>query len=141
VAVLGSLEVDGLGKVKLLDNDTRAQIKVVANDLDQLVRVLLRSTVSVDIDREGLSNADGVGKLNKGTAGETGRNERLGNPAADVGSGAVDLREVLARESATTVGTPAAVGVDNDLAAGQTGISLRTTNDEETRGLDLAIVR
>jgi len=39
------------------------------------------------------------------------------------------------------VGTPAAVGVDDDLAAGQTGISLRTTDDEEARGLNLAIVR
>lgn len=61
----------------------------------------------------------------------------LGNPSGKVGSGTVDLGEVLAREGTTTVGTPATVGVDNDLAASQTGITLGTTNDEETRGLDL----
>ena len=35
------------------------------------------------------------------------------------------------------MGTPATVGVDNDLTAGQTGVTLGTTNDEEARGLDL----
>lgn len=40
VAVLGRLEVDGLGQVELLDNDTGSQVKVVTDDLDQLVRRL-----------------------------------------------------------------------------------------------------
>ena len=35
------------------------------------------------------------------------------------------------------MGTPATVGVNNDLTAGETGVTLRTTNDEETRGLNV----
>jgi hypothetical protein len=35
------------------------------------------------------------------------------------------------------VSTPATVGVDDDLAASETGITLGTTDDEETGGLDL----
>ena len=70
MAVLGRLEVDGLSQVKLLDNDTRAQVKVVANDLDELVRVLLRSSVGVDIDGQRLGDTDGVRELDKGTASE-----------------------------------------------------------------------
>lgn len=36
--------------------------------------------------------------------------------------------------------TPSAVGVDDDLSAGKTSISLGTTDDEESRGLDLSRV-
>jgi len=35
------------------------------------------------------------------------------------------------------MGTPATVGIDNDLATSQTSITLGTTNDEAARGLDL----
>jgi hypothetical protein len=140
VTVLGSLEVDGLGKVELLDNDTGTQVEVVADDLDELIRVLLRGAVGVDVDRERLSNTDSVGELDEGTTGEAGSDERLGDPATDVGGGTIDLGEILAGEGTTTVGTPTTVGVDNDLAASETGITLGTANDEETRGLDLGTV-
>ena len=137
MTVLGSLEVDGLGQVKLLDDDTRAQVEVVADDLDELIRGLGRGAVGVDVDREGLRDTDGVGELDESTAGEAGGNKGLGDPAADVGGGSVDLGEVLARESTTTVGTPATVGIDDDLSAGETGITLGATDDEKTGGLDL----
>lgn len=141
MTVLGSLEVDGAVQAELTDNDTGAQIEVVADDLDKLIGVLLRGTVGVDVDGKGLSNTNGVGELDKGTAGKAGVDQRLGDPATDVGSGTIDLGEILTGESTATVGTPATVGVDNDLAAGQTGVTLRTTNDEETRGLDLGKLR
>jgi hypothetical protein len=35
------------------------------------------------------------------------------------------------------VGTPTAVGVNNDLATSQAGVTLGTADDEEARGLDL----
>jgi hypothetical protein len=41
VPVLSGLVVDGLGEIELLDNDTRSHIKVVADDLDELVRGLV----------------------------------------------------------------------------------------------------
>ena len=41
VAILGCLEVDGLGKVELLNNHTGSHIKVSVDDLDQLVRSLV----------------------------------------------------------------------------------------------------
>ena len=130
VAVLGSLEVDGAVQVELAHNDTRTEVKVAADDLDELSRGLVRGAVSVDIDGQRLSNTNGVGELDKGTAGKASVDQRLGDPAADVGSRTVDLGEVLAREGTTTVGTPATVGVDNDLAAGETGVTLGATNDE-----------
>ena len=35
------------------------------------------------------------------------------------------------------MGAPSSIGIDDDLASGETGITLRTTDDEETRGLNL----
>jgi hypothetical protein len=37
VSILGCLEIDGLGQVELLDNHTRAEIKVLVDDIDQLI--------------------------------------------------------------------------------------------------------
>lgn len=137
MTVLGSLEVDGAVKVQLTNDDTRAKIEVVVDDSNKLVGRFVGGSVRVDVDRQGLSNTNGVRKLDKSTASKTSSDERLGDPATDVGSRAVDLGEILAGESTTTVSSPATVGVDNDLAASETGITLGTTNDEETRGLDL----
>lgn len=41
VTVLGRLEVDGLGKVKLLHDDTRPHVEVVLDNLNELVAGLL----------------------------------------------------------------------------------------------------
>ena len=40
----------------------------------------------------------------------------------------VDLGVVLARECSTSVCAPSAIGVDDDLTSGQTGIALNKTN-------------
>lgn len=105
VTVLGSLEVDGLGQVQLLDNDTGAHVEVVADDLDQLIRGLVGGAVGLDEQRQGLSDTNGVRELNEGTAGEASSDQGLGDPAAQVSSRAIDLAEVLAGEGTTTVGT------------------------------------
>ena len=137
VAVLGSLEVDRVVQVELTDNNTRSKVEVVSDDLDKLLGGLLGGTVGVDVDGERLSDTNGVGELDKSTSAELGVDEGLGNPSADVGSRSIDLGEILTGESTTTVGTPATVGVDDDLAASETGITLGATNDKEARGLDL----
>ena len=137
MSVLGSLEVDGLVQVELTNDDTRSEVEVLADDLDELLRGLLRGAVRVDVDGKGLSDTNGVRELDKGTSAEAGVDQGLGDPSANVGSRSIDLGEILTGESTTTVGTPATVGVDDDLSAGQTSITLGTTNDEEARGLDV----
>ena len=57
----------------------------------------------------------------------------LGDVAGHVARRAVDLRGVLARERAAAVTAAAAVGVDDDLAAGQAGVALRSADDEACR--------
>lgn len=137
VTVLGGAVVDGVGKVELLNDDTGPHVEVVADDLDELIRGLVRGAVGLNEEGEGLGDTNGVRELDEGTAGEAGLEEGLGDPAGQVGGRAVDLGVVLAGEGTTTVGTPATVGVDDDLTASQTGVTLGTTDDEEARGLDL----
>jgi hypothetical protein len=137
VTVRGGLEVLGLLEVELLNDESGAEVKVLADDLHELGVGLLAGAVGVDEDGEGLGDTDGVRELDEGTAGETGGDEGLGDPSGGVSGGTVDLGPVLAGEGTTTVGTPTAVGVDNDLSAGQTGVTLRTTNDESAGRLDV----
>jgi hypothetical protein len=137
VAVLGSLEVDGLVEVEGTDDDTGTEVEVLVNDVNELGRGLLGGAVGVDVDGEGLGDTNGVRELDESTAGEAGGNQRLGDPARSVGGRAIDLGEILAGEGTTTVGTPATVGVDDDLTAGQTGITLRAADDELAGGLNL----
>ncbi|PTD12828.1 hypothetical protein FCULG_00003046 [Fusarium culmorum] len=137
VTVLGGLEVDGLVQAELTDNDTRSEVEVLADNLDKLLGGLLRGTVGVDVDGKGLSDTNGVRELDKSTSAEASGDQGLGDPSTNVGGRSVDLGEILAGEGTTTVGTPTTVGVDDDLSAGQTGITLGTTNDKEARGLDV----
>jgi len=137
VAVRGGLEVLGPLEVELTDDDTGAEIPVLEDDLDELGVVLLASAVGVDVDGEGLGNTDGVGKLDESAASEPSSNEGLGDPSGSVGSRAIDLGEILSRESSSTVGTPSTIGIDDDLATSQTGITLRSTDNEASRGLDV----
>ena len=63
--------------------------------------------------------------------------EGFGDPACDISRRSVDFRVVLSRESSSAVSSPASVGIDDDLSAGQAGVTLRAANDEKARGLDL----
>ena len=87
--------------------------------------------------RKWVRNTDGVRDLDENSSAETGADERLGDPSGGVGGRSVDLGVVLAGEGSATVGAPAAVSVDDDLTAGQTGIGLRAANDEAARRLDV----
>lgn len=137
MAKLGGLVVDGARKVELLSDSTRSEIEVSLDDFDELLGSLVGSAVGVDVDGAGLGYTDSVTELDQRSLSEASSDERLSNPSGEVGSRSVDLREILAREGTTTVGTPATVGVDDDLSASDTSITLRTTNDEEATGLEL----
>ena len=140
VTVLGSLAVDGVGEVKLLDDDTGAHVEVGVDDVNELLGAPVRGTVGLNEDGERLGDTNGVGELDESTASELGVDEGLGDPTGEVGSRAVDLAVVLAGEGTTTVSTPATVGVNDDLTASKTGVTLGTTDDEKTGGLDLVSV-
>jgi len=59
-------------------DDTRTEIPVLVDDVDELLVALLSSAVGVHVDGEGLSNTDGVGELDEDTAGEASSDQGLG---------------------------------------------------------------
>ena len=77
-----------------------------------------------------MGDADRVGDLDLAALGEAGGDDVLGDVAGGVGGRAVDLGRVLAGEGAAAVAGHAAVGVDDDLAAGEAGVADRAADHE-----------
>jgi hypothetical protein len=75
VAVLCRLQVDGPCEVELLDDNTRAHVKVVADDLDELIRGLGGGPVGLDKDGQGLRDTNGVRELDHAAAGQAGSDQ------------------------------------------------------------------
>ncbi|OMP13799.1 hypothetical protein COLO4_00928, partial [Corchorus olitorius] len=136
VAVGGGLGVDRAQQVQHLHDAFRAQVEVLLHQLgDFLVRNHAGAFgVDRDVDRPG--DADRVRHLHLALARQAGRHHVLGDVAGGVGGRTVDLGRVLAGERAAAVRRGAAVGVDNDLAAGQAAVALRTADDEAAGRVD-----
>ena len=94
------------------------------------------ASVGVYINAYGLCHADGVGQLHEHFIGNARRHHVFGDVASRVGRRTVYLRWVFARERAAAVGTLAAVGVDDNLATGQSGVAVGAADDELTRRID-----
>ena len=90
----------------------------------------------VDVHAHRIGMADGVGELDFAARREAGRDDVLRDPAAHVSRAAIDLGRIFAGERAAAVTAHAAVAVDDDLAAGQTGVALRSADDETAGRVD-----
>ncbi len=103
--------------------------------------IFVSSTVLVpnvsDEDADRLGHADGVRHLHLAALRGAGGHDVLGDPARGVRRGAVDLARVLAAERAAAVTTHAAVGVDDDLAAGEPGVGVRAAEHERAGRVDV----
>ena len=99
----------------------------------------LARAFGVDVHADRLGDADGVGELHFAALGQAGGDDVLGHVAGHVGGAAIDLRRVLAAERAAAVPAPAAVGVDDDLAAGQPAVAVRAADDELAGRVDVVL--
>src|SRR5690606_21564727 len=80
--------------------------------------------------------ADGVGHLHFATGREAGGHDVLGHVTRGVRGAAIDLGRILAGEGAAAVAAHAAVGVDDDLASGESAIAHGAADDEAAGGVD-----
>ena len=94
--------------------------------------------VSTMIER-GLGNADGVGKFDFAAVGKAGGDHVLGDPARGIRGGAVNLGAVLAAKGTAAVTAVAAVGVDDDLAAGEARVAHGAAHDKATGGVHVDV--
>ena len=102
-----------------------------------LVHAFPARSVQVDVDRQRLRHANGVGELDGAAPRQPRRHHVLGEVAGRVGRRAVDLRWILAGECAAAMGSRAAVGVDDDLAPGEAGVAVRPADIELAGGVDV----
>mmetsp|Transcript_69808 Transcript_69808/g.145924 ORF Transcript_69808/g.145924 Transcript_69808/m.145924 type:complete len:433 (-) Transcript_69808:35-1333(-) len=141
MAVSSSLLILGLTECQRLGNGTRPAVEL---DLDHVGDVVggeraLLGAVGLHEQGQGLRDADGVRELHQGALAESALDDGLRHLPADVGSRSIDLGRILTRESTASVGTPATVGVDDDLSTCQAGITLGPSDDELAGGVDVEV--
>ena len=137
VAEGGRLLVDRAPQVQLFHDAARRQLEVRAHELGDLLLGNPAGAFRVHHDRDRIGHANRVGELHQRPVGDAGRHDVLGDVARHVAGRAIDLRRILARERAAAVRRRSAVGVDDDLAAGDAGVAVRTADDEAARRVDV----
>src|ERR1019366_3069868 len=134
-----SLPVNRTPQIQRLDNALRGQLEIGAHQIGNLAFVNLRGAKSIDQYANRLSYANGVGKLHFTAIGQSGGNDVLGDVARHVAGRAVNLGRVFAAECTTAVTSHATVGVHDDLAAGQSGVTHGATDYEAARWIDVIL--
>ncbi len=131
--------VDGTAQVEAANDAAGGHVHGGAEQLGHLLVGNDAGAVGIHTDGNGLSYADGIGQLHLNLLGKACSNQVLGHVAGHVGSGTVHLGGILAGEGAAAVGEVAAVGIYNDLTAGQTGVAVGAADDEIAGGVDVDV--
>ena len=137
MAVGGGAGIDRLVEAEVRADAARAQVHHFAETLFEPGEVAFFRAVAVGIDRQRLGDADGVGELDDAAICQARGDNVLREIAGGIGGRAIDLGRVLAGEGAAAMGRCAAIGVDNDLAAGEAAIAVGPADDELARRVDV----
>jgi hypothetical protein len=95
VTVGSSLLVDGSEQIEFLNDNTRTQVPVVSNDLNELSLGLVRGTVGLNEDGQWGSNTNSIGQLDSASTGNLGSNKGQSDMSGNVSTGTIDLGEIL----------------------------------------------
>src|SRR2546423_4382574 len=137
VAVGRRLLVDRTAQLQLANDFERAEVEVLVDQrLDGGNRDALGAE-GLDKDRHRFAHADGIGDLDLAMTGEARRHDVLGDVAGGVGARAVDLGWVLSRKASAAMPGVPPVTVDDNLPAGNAGISSGPTQHEAPGRVDM----
>ena len=139
MSVGGSLAHDRAAQVEVTDDATRSEVKVLLDDFGQLSvgHAFLDSSVRINKDGKRVRHTNGVRQLNQCALAKLGSDQTLGDPASSISSRSVDLRGVLSGKGASSMSTPSSVCINDDFTSSQTGISVWSTNNKATRGVQV----
>src|SRR5216684_6693605 len=137
VPIGSSFPVDRSAQVERLDDPLGRELKVVTHQLLQLVFGDFSGTEGIDQNADRLGHANGVSKLHFATLGQAGSHNILGDVARHVTRGAINLGRIFAAEGAAAVTSHAAVGIHNDLAAGESAIAHGPADHEASGWIDV----
>ena len=139
MAVGGRRGVDRVLQTELPDDLRGAEVEELGHLIRNLtvLQAVFRGSVGVHEHAHGLRHADRVGELDEALVRHAGGDEVLCDVAGGIGRAAVHLGRVLAGESTAAMGALAAVGVDDDLAAGEAGVAVGAADDELPGGVHM----
>ena len=126
----------GIEQTQLADDRRGTAVKDLFDCRDDLLLGICRGTEGIRHDRYGMRDADRVRKLDLAFFRDLRGDNVLRDVSRVVRSRTVDLCRVFARESAAAVAGIAAVGIDDDLSAGQTSVAGRPADDKASGGID-----
>jgi hypothetical protein len=137
MAVRRGLSVERPTQVERPDDRRRSEVEVALDQaLDRGVLDAARPE-RLDRQRDRSGDPDAIGDLDLEAVRESSRDDVLRDPPRGVGAGPIDLRRILAGEGAAAVAGHAAVAVDDDLAAGEPGVTHRAARHEPPSGIDV----
>jgi len=136
MTVCCELTVDRTAQIETVDDCSGSEINELGDQFRDLFLIDLCCAEGIDQNGNGLCNTDCVCKLNLTLIGKTCGYDILCNISCSICSGTVNLCRVLARECAAAVTGITTVCINDDLSAGQTGITLRTADNKTAGGVD-----
>src|SRR5262245_45645249 len=101
--VAGRLPINRPAQIKRFDNASWCKLEVLTDEFGDLVLIDLTGSEGIDADRHRVRDADRVRKLDFDAVGEAGGHHVLRDVSRHVAGRPVNLRRILARESAAAV--------------------------------------
>src|SRR5271157_4245936 len=132
VPVVGSFTVNRTEQFKLLDDRSRLEIENFANGFFDFHFVHRSRPKRIDGNADRIRISDRVSKLDFASVSQAGSNHVFRNVSTHVSRRTVHFGRIFPRERAAAVAAHSSVGIDNDLASGQTSIALRATDHKTT---------
>ena len=122
-------------EIEGFDDRSWAQIKVLLHQRSESVVRKLTGPKGFHQNGNGFGHTNGVAELHFSAFSQSCRHKAFGDITRCIGCRTVHFGGVFTGESAATVAGITAIGVDDDLAAGETGISLRSAHHKFARGI------
>ena len=139
MAVGSGLPVNRAAQVERIDDPARRELEVRADQVRDDDGVDLLGSERLNQHANRIGDANGIGELHFATVGESAGDEVLGDVTRHVRRRAIDLGRIFAAERAPAVTSHAAVAVNDDLAASESGVAHGTADDESSGGIDVVL--
>src|SRR4051812_47665672 len=136
MSIVGRFGIDRPEKIQLFDDGGRLETENLLDCLCDRFVAGHAGAERVYRNRNRVRITNGIGELDFATLGEAGRDDVLGNIAAHVSRASVDLRWIFSAKCASPVPPHATIAINDDLAARQACVSLRTAHNKTSGGID-----
>ena len=136
VSVSSGLLVDRTAQIQHFNDTCRTKIEFFADDLNQLLIVQFTCSKGIYHNRCRLCDTDRIGKLDLTALCKSRCHDILGNISCGVGCRTVYLCTILTGKCSAAVTCLSTVGVYDNLASGESAVSVWSTDNETSGRVD-----